>query len=245
MGLLHDAGLDQLYLSDIHALNPLLDAMGQRGMPVDLAKRFQAAQELELERAEALAAVRRLIPAECCPIKRYKKPPRGTPINVTCTQIAVMRTYCAYCGARRPNKKHTCWKAKPVQTEDRPEDQPLWEIRLPFVVSPKGLLTYFKYKGYAIPTKYDRSTGQKRFTSDEGALLRIALAHEDPVCAAVLRFRDVDKQLSTYVGRPDGKGGVSGGLRVTSDGLVHTVFKHDPSTLRLSSAAPNLQNLPR
>ena len=88
-------------------------------------------------------------------------------------------------------------------TEEREEAVTVWVKRLPFVPSPKGLLTYFKHKGYTLPTKYDRSTGQKRFTSDEGALLRIALQHEDLVCAAVLRFRDVDKQLSTYVGRPE------------------------------------------
>lgn len=36
-----------------------------------------------------------------------------------------------------------------------------------------------------------------------------------------------------------------GGLPVSPDGCVHTTFKHDPSTLRLSSAAPNMQNIPR
>ena len=77
----------------------------------------------------------------------------------------------------------------------------VWHRRLPFVPSPKGLLIYFRHKGYKIPQKYNRDTGEKRDTTDETALLRIALTHEDPVCAAVLRYRDVDKQLSTYVGR--------------------------------------------
>jgi hypothetical protein len=35
------------------------------------------------------------------------------------------------------------------------------------------------------------------------------------------------------------------GLPVGPDHRVHTVFKHDPATLRLSSAAPNMQNIPR
>ena len=39
---------------------------------------------------------------------------------------------------------------------------------------------------------------------------------------------------------------IEGGLPVSPHtGRAHTVFKHDPSTLRLSSAAPNLQNIPR
>ena len=201
MGLLHDAGLDLVYLTDIHALNPLLDAMGQRGMPIDQHERLHAAVALNIERQTALLELQRLIPPECCPTKRYAKPPKSGGF-VTVTQKTVMVMYCTYCSARRPNKKHRCWKDKPPQTEGRPEVVQEWHVRLPFVPSPKGMLTYFRHKGYALPTKYDRSTGQRRFTSDEGALLRIALQHEDPVCAAVLRFRDVDKQLSTYVGRP-------------------------------------------
>jgi uracil-DNA glycosylase family 4 len=36
-----------------------------------------------------------------------------------------------------------------------------------------------------------------------------------------------------------------GGMPVAGDGRVHTTYKHSPSTLRLSSVAPNLQNIPR
>ena len=39
--------------------------------------------------------------------------------------------------------------------------------------------------------------------------------------------------------------GIKGGLCVAADGHVHTTFKHDPSTLRLSSANPAMQNVPR
>lgn len=38
---------------------------------------------------------------------------------------------------------------------------------------------------------------------------------------------------------------LKGGLHVSPDGCIHCTFKHDPSTLRLSSAGPNMQNLPR
>ncbi len=36
-----------------------------------------------------------------------------------------------------------------------------------------------------------------------------------------------------------------GGMPVLADGRVHTTLGHDPSTLRLSSRAPNLQNIPQ
>lgn len=38
---------------------------------------------------------------------------------------------------------------------------------------------------------------------------------------------------------------VSGGFRVGEDGRIHTTFSHNPSSLRLSSYDPNLQNIPR
>lgn len=39
--------------------------------------------------------------------------------------------------------------------------------------------------------------------------------------------------------------GVRGGMPVGADGRLHGVFTHNPSTLRLSMRAPNLQNIPR
>jgi hypothetical protein len=38
---------------------------------------------------------------------------------------------------------------------------------------------------------------------------------------------------------------IKDGLPVGPDGRIHTQFRHDPSTLRLSAAEPNLQNIPR
>ena len=200
MGLLHDAGLDQVYLRDIYGLNSLLVAMGQRGMPVDAAKRFEAAQALEQQRATALAQLQAAVPTSCWPFKRYKRQPKiEGPVEVG--QVTKVVQYCTYCTAKAPNKKHKCWKAQPKSTNAVEELVVQWLVRQPFVPSPKGLLTYFKHKGYALPKKYDRATGERRATTDEPALLRLALTHQDPVCALVLKYRDYDKQLST-VGRP-------------------------------------------
>ena len=202
MGLLHDAGLAEFYTHDIHALNALLDAMSQLGMPVDAHKRLMLAHALQTKRTEALSELQRLIPLECCPKKVYKKRPVGFDGVVTEITATAQVPYCTACNARRPNKKHKC--QAPVELRDTLQTH--YEVRLPFVPSSKGLLAYLKHRGYQIPEKYDRTTAQKRPTTDEAALLRLALRHEeDPIFAVVLRYRDYDKQLSTYVGRPGGK----------------------------------------
>ena len=202
MGWLRNAGLADIYTRDIHGLNPLLDAMGHRGMPISADRRLEAAHQLEQERAQVMAELQALVPVVCCPTKVYKRQPTVTVPNVTVTQTAVVRTYCAYCGAARPNKRHTCWKTQEPKGVAREEQALVWIQQLPFVPSPKGLLTYFKHQGYKAPQKYNRDTGEKRDTTDEAALLCMALTHEDPVCALVLRYRGVEKLLGTYVGRP-------------------------------------------
>lgn len=38
---------------------------------------------------------------------------------------------------------------------------------------------------------------------------------------------------------------IEGGMRAGPDGRIRTTYRHDPSTMRLSSASPNLTNVPR
>jgi len=63
------------------------------------------------------------------------------------------------------------------------------------------------------------------------------LAHEYPICAKVIDYREVTKLKNTYVD-------VLPSL-VASDGRVHTIFNQTATaTGRLSSTNPNLQNIP-
>ena len=173
-------------------------------MPVDGAVRLRIALGLRQQRQAVLDRLQALIPPEVCPTKTYKKPPKDM-TGVAITAIDTMTTFCAYCAARRPNKKHVCWKGQPIKGMAMREVVKVYIKRLPFVISPKGLLTYFKFKGYPTPKKYDRATGLRRDTTDEAAVLRLALKEEtDPILPLILQFRDFDKQLSTYIGRPNG-----------------------------------------
>ena len=178
MGWLQDIGVAEVYAHDIQGLNPLLEAMSARGMPVSLETRAQVLDAVQQQRDHLLVEIRALVPEAVCKLKVYKKKP---------------------------------------------------SMRLPFVPSTQQLVTYLKHKGLRVPTKDGRDT------TEETALRRLALANpQDPVLPLVLHYREVEKDRQFVEG-----------LQPGPDGCLHTVFTHNPSTLRLASERPNLQNLPR
>ncbi len=85
-----------------------------------------------------------------------------------------------------------------------------------------------------------------KITFDEKAMLRLMRNYPDDVLYPLVgKFRQTQKLLSTYIGVTEPDGRVRGGLPIGKDGLIHTHFTHNPSTLRSASQNPNLQNLYR
>ena len=144
----------------------------------------------------------------------------------------------------------------------------LWAQPLPFKLSNVGLKRYQATMGHK-PIK-DRK--KKTVTFNVKALKTLRKNYpNDPLYPIIGEYRGTQKLLGTYVGveerrpRTVAKGyslregeewikdhervmgalRVWGGMPVWKDARVHTLFLHNPSTLRLSSASPNLQNLPR
>jgi len=186
-GLLPEAGLAEVYARDVQGLNALLMAMGQRGLPVDQAARADVAHHLSTERQHVLAAMQALVPpnAKRTKIWKRRKPSWGETLPETVKVRMVERI------ARAT-------KTRPARTVV--EEQ--YREQLPFVPSNTQLKAYAKVKGYRLPTVTDRDTGQTRETADEAALRRLALTHEqDPLFPLVLRYRELDRWLGTYVGR--------------------------------------------
>lgn len=102
--------------------------------------------------------------------------------------------------------------------------------------SPKQILEYLKYKGYKIPK--DRAS--KKDTTGEEALIGIALSLKklglppDPLLEGIITARKYRKAAS-YLGE---------NYLSKVDGRLHPQFTFLPDTGRLSSRAPNLQNVP-
>lgn len=208
MGLLHEAGLASFYTSDIWALNPLLEQMSARGMPVDQQRRLEAAKELQQERDAVLAKIRALVPRTACKEKVYKKRPRKLcPEHLRCESILTTQSWCLSCERTIRRQPHKCKKSAEPQIEKRLMDTSVWVYTIPFIPSGGangGMVRYLKAMKYTIPTRRDRATGDNKQTTDEASLLRLALRHEkDEVLPLVLRLRDLEKQLSTYLGWPE------------------------------------------
>jgi hypothetical protein len=93
VGLLQQAGLAGLYDQDIAGLNPLLDAMSQRGMPVNAERRLAVSLKLSKERHTLWTTMQSLVPLEARRIKVYKRKPNVVlpfvPSNVQ------MKRYCS------------------------------------------------------------------------------------------------------------------------------------------------------
>lgn len=80
--------------------------------------------------------------------------------------------------------------------------------------------------------------GKKYPSTDEGVLKVLQKRHGDEIFDILLQFRKTGKLLSTYVNGLD--------KQIAPDGRIHTSYLlHGTATGRLSSAGPNLQNIPR
>jgi len=72
------------------------------------------------------------------------------------------------------------------------------------------------------------------FSTSSGVLDEIASMH--PIIPLIVEYRELSKLYSTYVaGYID---------KVADDGRIHTTFKNETRTGRLSSSEPNIQNIP-
>jgi DNA polymerase-1 len=106
-------------------------------------------------------------------------------------------------------------------------------VRDPFnPSSPKQLLEYMAHMGHSGGRNHKAKTDAP--STDEQTLSK--LARKDPFYKLILSWRRLGKLDSTYA---------TGLLaRADSSGRVHSTFGHRPSTWRLSSSDPNLQNIP-
>lgn len=224
-------------------LDHALGYMSSKGVLLDQ----DARRDAELKLSEILDGIEEkmeaAVPKEARNQKILKKQPKDASEWETITQNYPV-DYCGSCGLQKPKrwKKHGTL-CSGVDTVSLQEPFQVWAKPLEFKISNKGMQTYQQVMRHQAVL----SRRERKITFDEKAILQLIKRYpKDALYPQILEFRGVQKLLSTYVGVTDlDSGRVIGGMPVGVDGRIRTTFNHNPSTLRLASQDPNLQNLPR
>lgn len=242
-----------VYETHVVKLNQVLSYMSEKGMKLDQEMRKEAEERLTKILDEIEVKMEDTIPKEARKYKVYKKTPK---ILDGLVQLEVQDKVkrCSICGVENPRKAHfkeagpkkkalgldSACEAGEIVVRD--EQVLRWARPLEFKISKKSLSTYQQVlKHQAI-----KSRKEKKVTFDESAILKLMKKYpKDALYPIILDYRKVQKLLSTYVGVTGPDGRMQGGMPVGRDGRIHTTYTHNPSTLRLASQKPNLQQLPR
>lgn len=252
LGLLRESGLYSVYQRDVLDLEPVLQHMATRGMPVSREAQREAVKVLDENKQATLASMNAVVPVEVLghsPTMGYVREP------VIVTADMIQRAFvdevkrCARCGMVDPpaahvkvfeRKENPCGGAAVVTTT---ETVMRWVKVKPFVPSTTQLLKYQAYKKH--PLVFTKATdGGKRSTTDAKALRKLRASYpDDVVYRETVQYRKAQK-IGGYLGSVV-DGVIQGGMPIFSDDRIHGHFTHNPSTLRLSMVSPNLTNIPR
>ena len=243
-----DSYYRHIYQLDTLALKPA-EEIGLRVFPGNEKKGTGLhgfAQELAREKVRISDGIRSNVPRELWPRKLYKtnrtfyldqaktklKPEFEG--NLEEFQETVKKLKCLTCekvGVRESHKStKKCLGAELVIVDDSVTHWNLIEEFNPS--STTQLMAYVKHMKHQ-PGKNKKT---KKPSLDESALTALAKKHKtNPVYGPSMELRKVDKMKGTYA---------DGMLkRMDENFRVHTTFSHKPSTLRLSSGDPNVQNM--
>lgn len=247
-------GLWDVFDRHVVKLNEVLAYMSREGVRLDQDGRAQAEVRLQAILDALEGEMQHVVPQEARKLRVYRKQPKNTE-GMVAVNGEVKTKRCSKCGATAVRADHfksvgkKALKGGAVESgchgasaEKVVVTASLWAKPLSFKISKLGLSKYQQScKHQAI---IDRR--EKKVTYDANAMKMLIKRYpDDPLYPLIGKYRGTQKLLGTYVGVTGDDGRVRGGMPVGRDGKVHTLFTHNPSTLRLASQQPNLQNLPR
>jgi uracil-DNA glycosylase family 4 len=220
---LEKEGRWKAFLQRVLNLNPVLVQMGKAGVRVDPDKRSVFRAQLVTEQAEIDAEMRRHVPKDCCSVHTYKKQPWPPPDHPSLFGDMAPLVV----GARKSFKDG---EGEKVGEWDWTEALG-WHVRFPWNPnSTKQVRDYLKFKGYPVPKHH--KTGEATTGKDE--LERLWKKHpRDPVLKAIVESREHEKMIGTYID----------GFAPDPDLRVRSHFGFKPSSGRLSSDSPNMENV--
>lgn len=177
MGLLADLksrGVYQGYHKYVMSLEPILQAMAARGLPVSRESYDRVKAQLEERRAAIFEAMQTLIPEECRPFtppKGYKKTPKDT--------TGMLQRDFIHC----------------MGDDGCPVIETRWIKPKPWTPSPKNLIAYMRYRKHPIPSNW--KTGKA--TTDQTELARLAKKTRDILYNVVLEYREASTVIDNHI----------------------------------------------
>lgn len=173
---LRQRGLWDGYEQLVYRVRPILDAMSDRGIPINDKRRLEFGSRLDAAASEIDVQMQALVPDELknvSPKQGYKRTPKDT-------TGMVLRAF---------SIEGESDDGQPVAHVER------WCRLEPFKPSSQQLIRYMKYRGHPVPKK--RKTDKD--TSEAVELERLAKKTHDPLYRKVIWYREVRLMKATFV----------------------------------------------
>jgi DNA polymerase I-like protein with 3'-5' exonuclease and polymerase domains len=225
VGLFNDLrsrGVYTGYERYVMKLEPVLQAMAARGLPVTQSNYDRVKEQLVARRAEIEDAMQALIPAECRPFHPklgFKKGPKDAVEGEVTSHGGEAAVW-----GKRDFTILACVETGEIKVER-------WVKLLRWTPSPKNLIAYMRYCRHPIPANY--KTGKA--TTGQLELGRLAKKTKDLLYNVILEYREVSTVIDNHVKN----------WAPARDGRVHPTFYYETGTGQLASRRPNVQNAPK
>jgi DNA polymerase family A len=242
------------YIGQVHELRPILEAMEDRGVPIDDSARLALDQDFDIAQGELLKEIQALVPVECCRV-HPKEGYKGTPPEIKALPITDLCVGMPFPRFKEPDSKKKDgsieegeWyhyeqrdfkTAALIGKEQRLEERLVVRWCRVYDFNPNSrpqVIEYMKAKGHKPPkSKEEDDDGNQEDTTAEKAMRRLAASTGDLIYVKIVEYRGFTKLRGTYIE----------GFKPGSDGCVHPTFGFDTAIGQLTAKNPNSQNFPK